>query len=88
MSLIRISVILRVLSCTNNGLDKQKIKLFLKNIDESYVDEYYELFIQNGIDHIDVIKTITIDDLKAIGVNKLGHRNRMMAQIIKHSSLQ
>ena len=44
------------------------------------LSRYHDLFIQNGIEDVQTILTLTKDDLDRIGV-KLGHRNKIMGKI-------
>ena len=45
--------------------------------------EYLDLFIENGFDHLSVIQTLTIDDLLEMGIEKKGHRIRIVQAIAK-----
>eukprot|EP01083_Nonionella_stella_P164518 544692_1 len=42
---------------------------------------YYELFIENGFDSIDLIKEMNKDDLNDIGITKRGHIKQILKQI-------
>eukprot|EP01083_Nonionella_stella_P024611 67858_1 len=39
---------------------------------------YYELFIENGFDSIDLIKEMNKDDLNDIGITKRGHIKQIL----------
>ena len=43
--------------------------------------EYYELFVENGVDTLNVAKLVTKSELKAIGINKIGHQLKIMEGI-------
>ena len=43
--------------------------------------EYYELFVENGVDTLNVAKLLTKSELKAIGINKIGHQLKIMEEI-------
>eukprot|EP00484_Ammonia_sp_Unknown_P022932 CAMPEP_0197036494 /NCGR_PEP_ID=MMETSP1384-20130603/13983_1 /TAXON_ID=29189 /ORGANISM="Ammonia sp." /LENGTH=266 /DNA_ID=CAMNT_0042466677 /DNA_START=30 /DNA_END=830 /DNA_ORIENTATION=- len=43
--------------------------------------EYHELFVQHGIEDVSTALTLTKEDLIEMGVQKLGHRNKIMACI-------
>ena len=43
--------------------------------------EYYELFVENGVDTLNVAKLLTKRELKAIGINKIGHQLKIMDEI-------
>ena len=45
--------------------------------------EYLDLFVENGFDHLSVIQTLTIDDLLEMGIEKKGHRIRIVQAIAK-----
>ena len=49
--------------------------------------EYYELFVENGVDTLNVAKLLTKSELKAIGINKSGHQLKIMEciQALKQS---
>ena len=41
------------------------------------------IFIENGFDSLDIIEHITMNDLTAIGIDKLGHRVKIAQEIVK-----
>ena len=43
--------------------------------------EYYELFVENGVDTLNVAKLLTKSELKMIGINKIGHQLKIMEGI-------
>merc|ERR1712048_212410 len=45
--------------------------------------QYIDVFFENGLEDIEVILTLTNDDLKDIGVKILGHRKKIMLHIKK-----
>eukprot|EP01084_Bolivina_argentea_P078890 143164_1 len=45
------------------------------------MNRYFEMFKRNGFDTMDTIKTLTNQDLIDIGVDKLGHRKIILAQL-------
>ena len=58
-----------------------EIQNFLMGIGTDYAVAYYQLFIRNGFDTIELVKTLTDDDLKnEIGISKLGHRRKILMQ--------
>ena len=40
--------------------------------------EYYDIFIEHGFDDMRLIKNVTNEDLKEIGIDKLGHRKKLL----------
>eukprot|EP01095_Lingulamoeba_sp_RSL-Kostka_P006105 TRINITY_DN1888_c0_g1_i3.p1 TRINITY_DN1888_c0_g1~~TRINITY_DN1888_c0_g1_i3.p1 ORF type:complete len:329 (-),score=45.75 TRINITY_DN1888_c0_g1_i3:20-1006(-) len=55
-----------------------EVKLWLKNIN---LPDYYDVFIFNGFDNIETIKTLSITDMKEIGIKKLGHLKKLEFEI-------
>lgn len=43
--------------------------------------EYYELFVENGVETINVAKLLTKSELRMIGINKIGHQLKIMQSI-------
>jgi len=50
-------------------------------VDTLKYPEYYELFIENGVETLNVAKLLTKSELKAIGINKIGHQLQIMEEI-------
>lgn len=46
-------------------------------------NDYNELFIENGVEDLETVKLLKIDDLKSMGIHKIGHRLKIMHQIEK-----
>ena len=44
--------------------------------------EYVELFIQNGFDTMEVIKSLKMEDLEVLGIEKLGHKRRIIQSVL------
>lgn len=59
--------------------DESGIKQWLS--DKVKLPQYYDVFIANGIDNLDVAKLITMDVLKEIGVKMIGHRMRILHSV-------
>ena len=51
--------------------------------DEVKVPQYLSLFKQNGFGDLETVGFMTLDDLKEMGVEKLGERRRIIAYIRK-----
>ena len=45
--------------------------------------DYLQLFIKNGIEDIECVKLLKVSHLYSIGINKIGHRLKIMDQIEK-----
>ena len=68
----------------NNDKHGDVKRFFYNNVCiEDYNDRYIGLMIENGFDSLDIIKTLTIQDLVDIGVDKLGHRKKIINEIRK-----
>ena len=58
-----------------------EIQNFLMGIGTDYAVAYYQLFIRNGFDTMELLKTLTDDDLRnEIGISKLGHRRKILME--------
>ena len=58
------------------GTEQTKIKTWL--MDTVKLPQYYHIFIDQGFDDLETIRCITRDDLKAIGIDKVGHQRKIM----------
>eukprot|EP01084_Bolivina_argentea_P133444 235507_1 len=58
---------------------KDKLKKWLT--DEVELPLYYDIFIENGIEDLQVAKMITIDTLKEMQITKIGHRMKIMQNV-------
>ena len=64
----------------NNEIsEKDKIKLWLENTVK--LPEYFDKFIEDGVDEFDTILLLDHNTLKDIGINKVGHRLKILNQI-------
>ena len=45
--------------------------------------EYHELFIKNGFEDLSSLYDISNDELKEIGITKMGHRKKLLKYINK-----
>ena len=59
------------------------VKGFLNSIGSEYVDEYYQLFVDNGFDTMELLRTLSDEDLVAVGVSKMGHRRKILMECQK-----
>eukprot|EP01084_Bolivina_argentea_P283981 486528_1 len=49
--------------------------------DNNFKEIYYNLLIENGFDNFGIIQNMNMDDLKTIGVDKLGHQKTIFEAI-------
>ena len=47
-------------------------------------NNYYDTFIEHGFDDMRFLKDVTNEDLKEIGIDKLGHRKRLLKCLHEH----
>jgi len=58
--------------------DNSAEAIFKKWVEDTLkLPEYYELFMENGVETLNDIKLLTESELKMIGITKIGHRKRM-----------
>jgi len=74
--------------CTAPSLNdkQQELQDWLK---QKHLNEYFDNFISNGFDDLDTLKLITNKELTAIGIDKIGHKMKIMRNIqsLIHPSL-
>ena len=58
---------------------EEKIKSWLS--DKVELPEYFDMFIENGLDDLDILQDINEDELISIGISKLGHRKKILKYI-------
>eukprot|EP01083_Nonionella_stella_P218093 782402_1 len=56
--------------------DTEKVRLWLK--DEVKLPQYFDLLINDGYDDLEMIADITVDELVKMGVDKSGHRKKII----------
>ena len=62
-----------------NNNNNNKVYIWLR--DNVGLEEYYDIFMENGLDDIEILKQINNDHLTQIGVHKIGHRIKIMKYI-------
>ena len=62
---------------------KRNNKVYLWLRDNVGLEEYYDLFMENGLDEMEIIQQINNETLIDIGIHKIGHR----IKIIKYVSM-
>ena len=58
----------------------QEVKEFLNGIEPFYVDQYFQLLVDNGFDTMDLLSTLSDEDLEKVGVSMMGHRRRILME--------
>jgi len=58
--------------------ESDSVKAFLLNIGAVFCEEYYPLFLNQGFDSMELVRTLSDGDLKEIGICKLGHRRKIL----------
>lgn len=64
-----------------NAADMRVDNVVYKWLDNIGLSQHYNLFMRNGIEDMETIMTLSKEDLSSIGVDKLGHRNKIMGRI-------
>ena len=54
------------------------VKAFLVGIGRDFCEEYYELFVNQGLDSMDLVQTLSDEELIQIGIHRLGHRKKIL----------
>merc|ERR1712150_120304 len=73
-----INVLKKMMNFDGNT-DLYEVQLWMMN--DVRLPEYTKLFVDNGFDNLDVIKAITFDDLELLGIDKLGHKKRIIQNV-------
>ena len=59
--------------------EQNKVKLWLEK--EVKLSQYFGMFILNGIDNMDTVKLISMDMLNEFGIEKIGHKIKILHHI-------
>lgn len=62
--------------------NESSLYLWLKN--DVKLDEYFETFIENGLEDMSIITALTEKELDLIGITKLGHKIKIIQEINKY----
>ena len=64
--------------------EDDKVKLWLK--EDVKLPQYIDILIKNGYDDMECIQHITLDEMQQIGIDKMGHRHKILryAQKLKN----
>eukprot|EP01083_Nonionella_stella_P300707 1028071_1 len=74
----KINKILRLQSSSyDDGFtDEEELKKWLSLVVK--LPQYFEILLANGYDDLEAVAEVTFDELERIGMNKMGHRKKMM----------
>ena len=61
--------------------EEMKLKKWME--DEVKLPQYFELLKEDGFDDLESVQDVTEDDLKAMGIDKTGHRRKIMKFVTK-----
>ncbi len=64
-----------------NNTETVRYDAIKKWLHELKLLQYYKIFIENGYDDVDCIKDMNDNDLKIIGINKMGHRKKIIKSL-------
>ncbi len=56
--------------------------------DEVELGELYKIFIENGVNKLSIVKLLTINELKEMGITKIGHTVKLLYEIAKLNQTQ
>ena len=68
-------------SASNNQQDKEQEEVKKRMSKKVKYPQYFDLFIENGFESMEIIKEIRMNDLHQIGIDKLGHKIKIMKEI-------
>ena len=61
--------------------DRQEFKDWIEK--ELKLPQYYDLFVKNGVETLKVMQMFTMNELKDIGISKIGHRMQILHAVIQ-----
>eukprot|EP01084_Bolivina_argentea_P021003 39007_1 len=64
--------------------EAEKLRAWLK--DTVKLEQYFDMFIENGFDNLEAIKMVTMDVLNMIGIDKIGHKMTLIRHVAKLNS--
>ena len=69
----------------NNNSPKQELEnpviVWLRNVVK--LPEYIDLFMESGMDDMSIIEDIKMNELNLMGITKLGHKMKILKEIMK-----
>merc|ERR1712228_673622 len=69
-----------------SNMNRNEVKEWLST--KCLLPQYYDLFIENGIEDLSVIQLLAESDILDLGINKLGHKLKIVHEIKKLKELQ
>eukprot|EP01084_Bolivina_argentea_P213419 362474_1 len=72
---------IKKLSVNNLNPEQQKLKSWLEN--QVKLPQYFDTFIENGIEDLSTASVLTMEGLKAMDVNIVGHQMKILSQVVK-----
>ena len=70
----------------NSGNSNEINQAVMGWLNEIGLNNYYWLFINSGCDDLETILTLNDNDLREMGIQKLGHRKKIMNHIAKQTN--
>ena len=64
---------------SNEDTERMKFKKWMEN--KVKLPQYFELFIEQGFEDMENMKDITMEHLREMGIDKMGHRMKLMKSI-------
>ena len=52
-------------------------------VDKVGLGEYFDLFIASGIEDLSTASLLTMETIKGMGIDKIGHQMKILNQVIK-----
>eukprot|EP01083_Nonionella_stella_P071902 193462_1 len=65
----------------NINPEQQKLKQWLES--DVRLPQYYNVFVENGIEDLTTAALLTMETLKAMGIDKIGHQMKVLNMVIK-----
>eukprot|EP01084_Bolivina_argentea_P203086 346899_1 len=63
----------------NMNIQQEKLKMWLEN--KVKLKQYFNVFIESGIDDLETVCLLTKDSLKDMGIDKVGHQVKLLSNI-------
>ena len=73
----------RLTSSNDINPERRKLKIWLE--DKVKLPQYYAIFINNGIDDLSTARLLTMEGLKGMGIDIVGHQMKILSQVVKLS---
>ena len=70
----------------DDAVNEQQVQRWFPSLGNTYYNDYYRMFIDNGFDEMNLIVTMNDNELQQIGINKIGHRKKILLEIEKLSN--